>query len=291
MFMNINFLNNVQELSGLSKNINNNMQKKNLSFKGKTENNSSQESKNVPNYSEAKVSFHPLFNLEMELIKDGFTKEEIKSAELTEEGFFPKHKKDTKDIQAMLRTYRLLKEKLCTSDVKEHIEEKIELYDEIADFLRSRGKEVKSDKRNIYTGAVLPILSRVNKNNEPIVKMLLEDENFDNTQITQALINITGKDNSKYGIKTLEMAQEIGYDKEFSFPLAVIISEANENNIEAIEKMLHEQEFFVDNYDFVANGLMFFLRGYDGLLPSYKENPDLTMGIVKELKEMDEVEE
>ena len=54
----------------------------------------------------------------------------------------------------------------------------------------------------------------------------------------------------KYPMQVLKMAQEIGYKKEFSLPLAIIISEANETNMGMVEKMLYEQDFLSENDDF-----------------------------------------
>ena len=82
------------------------------------------------------------------------------------------------------------------------------------------------------------------------------------------------------------MAQENGYKKDFSFPLAILISEANENNIGMIEKMLDEQEFLSENTDFVSNKLMNFLRNAGtGLSAIYEENQDLTLNEINELLE------
>lgn len=267
-----------------------NIQKTNISFAGTKESDSPEAIKGGSDFSQSSISLHPLLKLEMDLIKDGYSWDEIVSAGLEKKSFFENGNKDIKDAKAMLSAYQMLKTKFNTPDVQNHVLEQNKIQSELSAFLKERGKDVKSDKKYSSKQMILGILHNVNKNNVPLLKTLLDDENFDNCNIDSALRSFDGNKNIEYGIKTLEMAQEIGYDKEFSFPLAVIISEANENNIEAIEKMLHEQEFFVDNYDFVANGLMFFLRGYDGLLPSYKESPDLTMDIVKELKEAEDSE-
>ena len=88
----------------------------------------------------------------------------------------------------------------------------------------------------------------------------------------------------KYANQALQMGQEMGYEKEFSFPLAIMVSEANESNMPLIEKMLTEQEFLSNNPEFVSEKMMAFLRGWEpGLASSYLSDDDLTLREIDEL--------
>ena len=118
------------------------------------------------------------------------------------------------------------------------------------------------------------------------------DKNFNNVYLHQALMTVNGPKDMKYPMQVIEMAQEIGYKNEFSMPLSILISEAEESNIHMIEKMLEEQDFLSANSDFVSNNLMSLLRNAGtGLSFEYTQNDDLTLNEIQELLQLEEADE
>lgn len=225
----------------------------------------------------ADVDFsNPIF---LQIVQQGIIKKD---------DIFSKSMKSIDDIKAMQNAYTSLKEKFNTQDVREHVDELRKLENEIAQYLAKKGNNLPQESKYSAKSMILSVLHYVNRENEPLLQNLLDDKNFNNVYIEQALLNIGDKKDIKYGLQVLEMAQEIGYDKDFSFPLSILISEAKEENMPIIEKILNEQDFFVDNDDFVANELINFVRHpYSGFAPIYIKNEDITLNEIQELIEMD----
>ena len=113
-------------------------------------------------------------------------------------------------------------------------------------------------------------------------KVLTSYENFNNIHIGQALLTLDKNVPNRYPMQALRMAQEVGYEKEFSLPLSILISEANAENMGMIEKMLGEQEFLSENEDFVSERLISLLRNAGtGLSFIYEHNDEVTLDDVK----------
>lgn len=306
--MKINF-NNTKFISrtNLNKNTENNFKKTELSFKGID----SEKTGNSQPINYTTVQLHPIAEFNLQLLKDGYTMEQINehsvftttkinfnnlmspnlmkdiaSGKITKNNVFKKHMKSNGDIKAMQRAYISLKEKFNTEDVRKHVSQMTSLEEEISSILARKGINSKAEPKYSAKTMILSILHYVNKDNEPLLQELLNDPNFNNVEIKNALLSAEEKKDIKYPLAVLKMAQENGYKKDFSFPLAILISEANENNIGMIEKMLDEQEFLSENADFVSNRLMNFLRNAGtGLSAIYEENQDLTLNEINELLE------
>lgn len=279
-----------------------------ISFKGNETNNSEETQGIVPSCNHTIVKIHPLIALNMQLLHDGFSMEQInehsiflnrkmnvdfgnpifleavKQGAVKKDSIFSESIKSNDDIVAMQKAYVLLREKFNSQDVREHVDKMRKLEDEIAQFLIKKGHDLPQESKYSAKSMILSILHYVNKDNEPLLQKLLEDINFNNIYIDKALLSIEDKKDIKYGLQVLEMAQEIGYDKDFSFALSILISEAKAENMPIIEKILNEQDFFVDNDDFVANELINFVRHpYSGLAPVYIQNDDITLNEIQEL--------
>ena len=130
----------------------------------------------------------------------------------------------------------------------------------------------------------LEVLHYVDKNNVALLEELLNDKNFNNVYLGSALMKLDKNKDMKYAHQALCMAQEVGYDKDFSQSLAILISEAEPFNIKVIERMLDEQEFLIENDDFVCDKLMTFLRGGEfELLCAYMSDDTMTLREVDEM--------
>ena len=154
----------------------------------------------------------------------------------------------------------------------------------MAKYFRENGIEAanKTDSKSM----ILSVLHYVDKNNVALLEELLDDENFNNVHLTTALMKLDKNKDMKYAHRVLHMAQEVGYDKEFGETLAILISEADLINTMVIKKMLGEQEFLIENEEFVENRLMSFVRGMNfNLLLEYATNEAMTLKEVDELME------
>lgn len=254
------------------------------------------------------ATFHPAFALQMQLLKDGYTLEEIKehqvfnyidfsninfsdpdlvekaqSGEIRKEDILIHPSKSMADVYALQKAYALLRQKFNSEDVQKFIEKMRKLEDELNEIFINMGHEP-TKRRTTVNGMILHTLHYVDKTNVGLLNELLDDKNFDNTHISTALMKLNKNKDSKYGLQVLKMAQEVGYNKEFSNALAVLISEAEEFNMPIIEKMLGEQEFLSENSGFVCERMMSFLRGSDPELAlSYLTYDDITLNEVNEL--------
>ena len=219
----------------------------------------------------------PEFQLRLQLIKDGFSIEQISKHKL----FAINGEKTSADHKAMERVYASLKTKFKTPDIDFGIEQEHQLEQEIASVF---GKQPRS-KDEICKDKILTILHYTTQKTESVILDLLNDENFDNYYITQPLVAFGTFGDPEYMSKTLELAQQIGYPKEFSQALSVIIGEANEQNFPMVQKMLTEQEFLINNPDFVADKMMRFLREPDDSLAlDYAKIPKVTLATVDMLR-------
>ena len=311
--MNIQF-NNFAPIS--STNVKSNLKKTDISFKGNEENLPVGEVSNVPPCIYTSVQLHPIVELNLQLIKDGYSKEEIKEhgiffstkirnvdfsnpllleaameGIITKDDIFSKNLKSDEDIKAIQKAYFSLKEKFNTNDVRKHIAEFNALEDKLSALFSQNEINLSSRPKYSAKSMILTVLRYVNKDNEPLLQQLLNDKNFNNVFLHHALMSIDENKDMKYSFKVLEMAQETGYKKEFSLPLAILISEANETNIGMIEKMLDEQDFLSKNNDFVSSKLMNFLReAGTGLSLEYERNDDLTLNEIQELLALEDSE-
>ena len=315
--MTVNFSNFFQDSALPVEKTKNNSVNPQASFKGTDDNSVSDKQINIPDSSYMTVQLHPLYVLNMQLLKDGYTLEQIKESrifvntevrnmdwanpallddalegKITPNDIFTEKSKKTEDVKAMLSAYAALKTKFNTEDVRQHISKFNKLESEIAAFLSKKGSDISPKRQYDSKAMILSILRNVNKDNEPLLRKLLDDENFNNVEISKALMSLDKNKDMSYAFAVLEMAQNVGYDKEFSMPLAILMSEANERNMGMIVKMLGEQDFLSENNDFVANNLMNFLRDAgSGLSAVYEEDDDITLFEVQELISMEEDEE
>ncbi len=291
------------------------VQKTSVSFKGNDEVDKSEKQQDVPPSNYSTIQLHPYFAFNMQLLKDGYSKEEIDrlsmfqhvkvadidfsnpnllgdvlEGKITKDDIFSYSNKNLKDVRAMQLAYSALKEKFNTEDVQKHVADLYEIHLSAEEFFKSRGLDHTQLKPITHKTMILHLLHFVNKDNEPLLQALLNDETFNNIDIQNALIGTTISGDAKYGLEVLHMAQEVGYDKEFSGPLSVLIGEANENNIGMIMKMLGEQDTLIQNSDFVSNGLMAFLRDYSDLAIIYALDSDMTLADVIEIVKSEQEE-
>lgn len=273
---------------------------KQVSFKGvNKQDNESQ----IPYYNVDMRSFlnNPVVSLYLQLIQDGFTTEEIKKAEIfqtlhikpevdvqnlarhidefvklpseTKNRMFNYASKSADDLKAVIRVYQQLKKKFITDDV---IEEQNQTNKIINTLNAHFGK--KTSPKSYTKRMMLEVLHYTNKYNESIAKALLNDRNFNNNAIVNALMGVETEKKAHIAADVLAYAQDLGYDKEFSFPLAIIISEANEQNVQVVKRLLDdEQEFLSNNSDFTAIYLMNFLRLKNPLVYKYMSDPEMSL--------------
>ena len=306
--MNIQF-NNFVPINSV--NVKNNFKKEEVSFKG----NEVENTESIPPCNYSSIQIHPIAALNLQLLKDGYSKEEINEhsiffktkiknvdfsnpnlldaaiqGKITKDDIFSKSLKSIDDVKAMQKAYVALKEKFNTDDVRNHVQEFNQLENEIVSILAKKGLELPQKPKYSTKSMILSILYYVNKDNEPLLQELLNDKDFNNVCLHHALMSIDENKDMKYAHQVLQMAQEIGYEKEFSFPLAILIREANKFNIAMIKKMLDEQEFLTENDSFVSNKLINFLRDAGSGLPlEYEKNDDITLKEVEELLNLEEL--
>ncbi len=279
--MKVSFSNVNQNYSLNLNKIKNSNSSTNVSFKGNDNN------AQAPSSEYFSAQLHPAFALQVQLLNDGYTIEEIKKSEIFSHIDFSKPNfrasKNLEDVYALKKGYSLLKEKFDSPDVQKHVSEMAKLEEEVASILAGLGHE-KLPMKTSAKKMILFTLHYVDRNNVDLLEELLNDENFDNTQIHHALMKLDKNKPSTYALEALKMAQEYGYDKEFSFALSVIISEADETNMPIIEKMLSEQEFLSENSKFVSEKLMSFLRySHPEITIEYLTNENVTLEDVDEM--------
>ncbi len=292
------------------------VQKTSVSFKGNDEADKPEKQQDVPPANYSNIQLHPYFAFNMQLLKDGYKKEEIDrlgmfqhvkvadidfgdpnllsnvlEGKITKDDIFSYSNKKLQDVRAMQSAYNSLKEKFNTEDVQKHVADLYEIYLSAEEFFKSRNPEHTPLEPMTHKTMILHLLHFVDKDNEPLLQALLNDETFNNVNIQSALIGTTICGDAKYGLEVLKMAQEVGYDKEFSWPLSVLIGEANENNIGIITKMLGEQDTLIQNSDFVSSGLMAFLRDYSELAIIYALDSDVTLDDVIEIVKSEQEED
>jgi len=191
--------------------------------------------------------------------------------------------KSINDMKTMLKVYQALKEKFVTQDVIEANEEG----NEIQRFFCEQFSDKEYNENWLAKNAILDILQNTNSYNGPITLALLDDDNFNNLDIPSALRGLKDKERSEYGARVLKIAQDTGYDKEFSCALAILISEATKENMPVIEKIIStDQEFLSENLDFVSGGLMSFLRFRTNAPIIYLSIDDMTLHDIVELIDM-----
>lgn len=310
--MNIQFNNFVPIKSA---NVKSNLTKTDISFKGNEEN-FPEEVTNLPPSVCTSVQLHPIVELNLQLLKDGYSKDEINEhgifyttkirnfdfgnpqlleaimqGSITKDDIFSKNLKTLDDVKAMQKAYSSLKEKFNTPDVRKHVAEFNAIEDKLNAMFSQKGIDLPNKQKYSAKSMILTILRYVNKDNEPLLQQLLNDKNFNNVFLHHALMSIDKNKDMQYSFQVLEMAQETGYKKEFSFPLSILISEANERNIGMIEKMFDEQDFLSENDDFVSNNLMNFLReAGTGLSAIYEQDDSMRLNEVQELFALEDSE-
>lgn len=312
--MNINF-NNLHQISTMNINKNSKVSSKQsaVSFRGNEEN----KTQGIPDITHSRITIHPTVALQMELLKDGYTIDKINNSgimfitdmadidfsdpqvvddvyegKITKDDIFVKTLKSARDVQAMRTAYLSLKEKFNTQDVREYVSMYNKIAGDIQAILSKKGKDLSQSSEYSAKDMILSVLYRVNSDNVKLMQELLDDENFNNIHISQALLNVDKSVHKRFPMQVLKMAQEVGYDKEFSLPLAILISEANEDNMGIIEKMLGEQEFLSENEDFVSSRLINFLRNSGTALSLvYEYNDSVTLEDVKKFIEKHQTEE
>ena len=208
--------------------------------------------------------------------------EEAENGTITKDDIFFKKSKNTSDIYAMEKAYKLLNEKFNSQDVQKFIEEQEEIVKSLNALL---GIESKSKDEDLeYKRLILRALYYVDNSNLNLLNSLLDDENFNNICIYNALIKLNKNKDMTYGEQVLKMAQEIGYNKKFSSSLAILIREATEENIPMIQKMLNEQEFLSEENDFACEKLSLFLRSpHSKLAELYVSSDDITLQTIDKI--------
>ena len=314
--MSINFSNFPYSDTFNVKNITKKRDNVDVSFKGNETNGAENVQGNIPSCSHTAVKVHPLIALNMQLLKDAYSMEQInehsiflhrminidfgnpifleaaKQGLIKKDSIFSESIKSNEDISAMQKAYLSLREKFNTQDVREHVDKMRKLEAEIAQFLIKKGHDLPQESKYSAKAMILSVLHYVNKENEPLLQKLLNDKNFNNIYLDKALMSFEKNKDMSYGMKVLEMAQTVGYDKEFSFALSVLISEAKEENMPIIEKILEEQDFFAGNDSFVSNELINFVRHpHSGLAPVYIQNDDITLNEIQELLNIEDENE
>ena len=229
--MNIQF-NNFVPINSL--NVKNNSKKLEVSFKW----NEIESTDAIPPCNYSSVQIHPIAALNIQLLKDGYSKEEISEHSIffktkiknvdfsnpklfeaamqgviTKDDIFTKNLKSIEDVKAMQRAYSYLKEKFNTEDVRKHVQEFNELEDKIGAILPKEGLDVPQKPKFSSKSMILSVLHYVNKDNEPLLQELLNDKNFNNVHLHQALMSIDENKDMKYSHQVLQMAQELGYEK------------------------------------------------------------------------------
>ena len=286
--------------------------KKELSFKADLK---SEDGSKVPYFNvDMKLLLNnPVVSMYSQLIQDGFTTEEIKEAEIFQflnvdpdvnfdylienmdeiaqnndeikSQIFKRSSKTPDDISAMLRAYKQLKQKFVTDDVIAYRDQMQEFHNR----LKKMFGEKQKNNPDIIRQMALQVLRYVNRYNEPIVKALLDDKNFDNTNLRSALMEIDNQQNADCGLSVLKYAQDRGYNKDFSYPLAIIISQARPQNMDLIKRLIDsEQDFLSNNSDFTSKELINFLRLENPLLKEYLEDSEMSLETIYDIILADE---
>jgi len=209
-----------------------------------------------------------------------FEKEESKANAILEP------KKENEDILAMQRIYSLLDKKFENADTENYKKAFVELS---SVFKENFGTTFPEDKP--IQDLILQILRYSNRYNEPVVRALLDNENFNNINIPQAIRGILTKDGADAALTALKEVDDAHFDKSFSLPLAIMLSNASSKNLPMIEKMLQEQDFLLADKNFVTQKLAEFLKRYDFLTVSYIHSEDMTLQEVSDIMDTESEEE
>lgn len=248
--------------------------KKNMTFRANQPKEEPQEPQYVMDCSRFFQS--PMITLRNKLLKDGFTLKDLKGWYVPDEAVPEKidSKKSNKDIEAMIRIYDLIKKKYVNDDVLSNIEE----MDEIALGLsEALGVEPSYTGKDDFKDEIMALLSYLNHHNAPVVEILLDDEDFLNSEINAAIWGMRTQKDVKYGLEVYNYAKNRGFYKEFSYPLAVCMSEANEKNLDLIKKAIKEENFLTENENFVLGYLSRFLRMDSEAIKWYLEDDSATL--------------
>ena len=259
---------------------------------------------------------NPIFNMYSRLIQDGYTKEQIEVNDIFCNGFdlsnrprILSQKPDLKyskldddflrvaykyeaqvprkrtlktynDTAAMLSVYGELKKKFVSDDVILNTEERMERYNEnneIYGFPLVSMNELLSED-------ILKVLTLTNAHSAQVAKVLLNDAKFNNIYLHNAMSNINSTEKSKAAMSVIKFAQEKGYKKDFSYPLAVMVSSACPQNIELIKRLINsEQDFLSRNPDFTENELAYFLMDENPLLKIYLSDAEMDLQTIYDL--------
>lgn len=180
------------------------------------------------------------------------------------------------DIKAMEQVYRALSSSFCDEDIKRYND----IFSKAAKLLK---EPPKFEQEKFLKEIILQILAYTNDNNKELALELIKDPDFNNANLAQALAGIRTKEDTKAALEALKAAREIGYCKDFSFVLAIMLSEATKDNLPVVKKALTEQEFLTSSNTFVTNKLFNFLRQKDYLTVSYVKDPSMTLKDVEEI--------
>ena len=269
-------------------------------------------SSNIP-YEQVDLTYlliNPMTNFYKQLLKDGFSAEQIKKHQIFQlthinpnvnlgalnndidmdaieqnrdkikDILFVRESKTLDDYRAMSKLYPKLISKFFTDDVIEHVNRTKEIYDRLSSL--SGSKETTTDE--IAKDSVLDIIHYANRHNKVLIEALLDEKDFNNTCISAALIGVDDENSANSAIKALQIAHNKGFDKEFSFPLAVMLSDVNPSNMELIERLIEdEQEFFINNPEFTSDELLNFLRFHNPLAEIYLSDSDITMQMIYDI--------
>lgn len=257
---------------------------------------------------------NPIFALFTQMIRDGFTMNDINKADIFQitslnpdfnfdylfsnvkdidkqkdeikSQIFKYSPKSTDDVRAMARVYRQLRQKFVTDDVIGYINQMNDFQNKLEKMF---GKKQENRNHNMFKNLLLEVLHNVNACNEELVCALLDDKNFDNTNLKTALIGVSDKQKAECALKVLNFAQDKGYKKDFCFPLAVMISQAGAGNFDVIERLIDtEQEFLSNNPDFVSTELINFLRFENPFLEVYLNDSEMSLQTIFDIMQSDE---
>lgn len=261
---------------------------KNITFRAQVPNNDKtpQEEPEQPqiivDYS--KIYQSPMLALRSQLLKDGFTLKDLTGWYVPDDKECPEKidsQKTREDIEAMIKIYGLVKEKYADDeDVMENYRVNNEM---AADFKEVYGIELDPFRGvNEFKGDIMALLSYSNRHNAPVVEMLLDDKDFLNSEISSAIWGMRDEKDVKYGLEVYNYAKSRGFYKEFSYPLAICMSEANEKNLPLIKKAIGEEAFLTEEEDFVLEHFQQFLNMDNELTRMYLEDDSMTLADVKD---------
>lgn len=174
------------------------------------------------------------------------------------------------DVKAMEQVYHALNSSFYNEDVMRYSD----IFSQAVKVLKVNPEfEQKKSLREI----ILQILAYTNDSNKEVALELIHDPDFNNADLAQALSRISTQEDAKAALEALRTAREIGYSKDFSLVLAIMLSEATKDNLPVVKKALTEQEFLTANKSFVTDKLFNFLRKEDYLTVSYVKDPSMTL--------------